>query len=490
MRRVALAGFMHESATFSRVPTRLSDFRLLEGEALLDRCEEGVSELSGAWSALRAAGCEASPILHAGATPSGLVERPAYEEIERRIVDGLSAGPAVDGVMLALHGSTTVRGVDDAQGRLVRRVRKAVGRQVPIVATLDLHATPSQTVAENVDALVAYRTAPHRDAVETGRRAGEILLRLMAGEAGTMAMVRLPLLLPGEFGQTAREPMASLMRQAEAAETASGNIWAISILQGYPWADLPVLGVSVAAVAARSARAEAETAAQELAARFWQMRADLYRSVEVMAVGPALEEARSLAHAGRLVYLLDSGDNPTAGADTDDARMLAAIADAGLQAAVFGFVADAPAVKACRSAGIGGHVSMRVGGVPSGRPEASVAVEGAVAALGEHYEGGATARIQVGSVDLLVSERRMGVRTPEDLAALGLDPSGAERVFVLKSGYLFPALTDLIARTSGARSILLATPGASCLDLGQIPYRRLVRPVYPLDPDMAWTARP
>lgn len=483
MSRVAVGGFMHESATFGRVPTRLSDFRLLEGEALLRHCRDDEGELAGAASVLDAAGCELVPTAYAGATPSGLIARSAYRAIERRIVGRVAkAAPALDGVVLALHGSATVEGVNDAQGRLVRAVRAAVGPDVPIVATLDLHSAPSDLVASNVDALVAYRTAPHRDACDTGRRAAAILLRLVGGARSTLCLERLPLLLPGEFGQTEREPMASLMREALAVERSSAAIWSISILQGYPWADLARPGVAVAVVAPAQARAEAEAAASALAARYWQMRNDLYRSVEVLPVAVALAEARALVAAGRLVYLCDSGDNPTAGADADDARLLTVLADAGIGQAVYGFVADAGAAIACHEAGVGARIVRRVGGGPSRRPEAAVAVDGIVAALGRHREGGRTARITAGPVDLLVSERRMGVRTPEDLSALDLDATDRRRVFTLKSGYLFPALADLVARTPGARSMLLATPGASCLDLAQIPYRRLRRPVYPIDP--------
>ncbi len=49
------------------------------------------------------------------------------------------AGP-VDGVYLDLHGAMVTEHLDDGEGELLARVRKVVGRRVPVVASLDLHA--------------------------------------------------------------------------------------------------------------------------------------------------------------------------------------------------------------------------------------------------------------------------------------------------------------------------------------------------------------
>ncbi len=483
--RVALGAFMHESATFSHVPTDLGDFRLVSGDAFVDTVTDDHGECGGALAALTATGAvEIVPTVAAGATPSGRVRAAAYREIRRRLIDALEQARALDGVLLCLHGSTSVEDMDDAQGDLTAAVRRAVGPQVPIVATLDLHATPSDRVVESVDALVSYRTAPHRDIWETGVRAAALLERMLRqGVRPAMTIARVPLLLPGEFGQTGHEPMASLMAEARAAEATRPEIWSVSVLQGYPWADLPEPYASVVVVAdpGEYGVAAARATARRLQARFWEIRSDLYRSVDVRPVADALAEARILADAGSLVYLSDSGDNPTAGADSDDARLLPSLLASGLDRVTFGAVADAPAARRAQALGPGGTLDLTVGGHPSGRPEAGVRVQGEVAAVVDDAEGGILVRIATGNTDLLISERRMGLRRPATLVSLGIDPAAPGSVHVLKSGYLFPELADLVARTPGARSILLATPGASALDLRLLPYRRVHRPVYPLD---------
>lgn len=486
--RIAIGGLMHESATFSRVPTELDDFTVDEADAIRTTALAEHDEVSGALAAL--AGLpqvEVVPTVCAGATPSGLVSAHAYGAIQGRLLDALRRAGPLDGVLLTLHGSTTVRGFDDAQGDLATSVRETVGTAVPIVATLDLHATPSDRVLGNVDALVAYRTAPHRDACETGARAAALLWRIVTtAERPAMAFARLPLLLPGELGQTELEPMASLMRSARTAEAALPEIWSVSILQGYPWADLPEPGVSVVVVADAAAGAEptARSLARDLQAQYWSIRDALHRSVEVLSVAEALAAARGLAAEGRLVYLCDSGDNPTAGADCDDARLEHALLASGLDRVTFGPIADPPAVAACRRAGLGEGLRVALGGRPSRRPEIALTVDGWVSAVATDREGGGLVRLTAGNTELLVSERRLGMRDPGILSSVGIDPAAPGSVHVLKSGYLFPAFADLVARTPGARAMLMATPGASSLDLRQIPYRRVRRPVYPLDVDV------
>lgn len=487
--RIAIGGLMHESATFSRVPTELADFTIDEADAIRTAALTERGEVSGALAALTGLpGVEVVPTVCAGATPSGLVSAHAYRTIQGRLLDALRRAGPLDGVLLTLHGSTAVRGFDDAQGDLATSVRETVGTAVPIVATLDLHATPSDRVVGNVDALVAYRTAPHRDAFETGERAAGILWRIVTtAERPAMAFARLPLLLPGELGQTELEPMASLMRSARTAEAAFPGIWSVSVLQGYPWADVPEPGVSVVVVADAAARAEpiARSVAGDLQAQYWSMREALHRSVEVLPVAEALAAARGLATQGHLVYLCDSGDNPTAGADCDDARLEHALLASGLDRVTFGPIADPPAVEACRRAGLGAGLRVKVGGRPSHRPEVALTVQGRVAAVATDGEGGGLVRLSVSNTELLVSERRLGMRNPGILSSVGIDPAGPGSVHVLKSGYLFPAFADLVAQTPGARTMLMATPGACSLDLRQIPYRRVGRPVFPLDLDVA-----
>ena len=109
----------------------------------------------------------------ATACPGGLVQDSAYLQIKANLIDGLTAAlkaDRLDGVLLALHGSAASESLCDLEGDLLQAVRQVVGEDIPIVATLDLHAHITPQMIEHSDVLVAWETYPHRDAHETGMR--------------------------------------------------------------------------------------------------------------------------------------------------------------------------------------------------------------------------------------------------------------------------------------------------------------------------------
>ena len=67
------------------------------------------------------------------------------------------------------------------------------------------------------------------------------------------------------------------------------------------------------------------------------------------------------------------------------------------------------------------------------------------------------------------------------IEALGYIRKFKNRIVVVKLGYLFPDLAD-----HAPRAIMALSPGATDLRLEELPYRRLSRPIYPLDGDLVW----
>ncbi|KAG0736467.1 hypothetical protein G6F24_018334 [Rhizopus arrhizus] len=98
------------------------------------------------------------PTTWAAASPSGPVTRDAFERISAMILQGLSAAMPLDGVYLDLHGAMVTEHLDDGEGELLKRVRELVGPQVPVGASLDLHANVTERMLKEADALIAYRT--------------------------------------------------------------------------------------------------------------------------------------------------------------------------------------------------------------------------------------------------------------------------------------------------------------------------------------------
>jgi microcystin degradation protein MlrC len=487
--RVFLAGIRHESCGFTSLRTTLADFRVQRGASLLQGSPHGGGELDGALGVLHAAGANVVPGLLAGAAVSGLVEPAAWEALTHELLGHLTAalapGPRapqgpLDGVLLLLHGSLSVEGVEDAQGELLAQVRRLVGADTPVVVSLDLHAAVTPRMVQHADALVGYRTAPHRDQRETGERAAHLLLRMWREQrCPAMVQVHLPLLLPGEFAQTDTEPTASLWRLAEGLER-SPAIWCVSLLDGFPWADMPYNEASVVVVGEGPAESLA-IGAEALAGAAWAVRDRFYASVPSYAPDEGLRRALEWAAQGGFALVSDSGDNPTAGAPQDRPSVVEALLAHDPADAVVALLVDPPAVHQGKAAGVGADLVLQLGGQVDPGRSPSIGWEARVAAIHEGTAAGSVVVLRRGGVAVVVGERRLGMTHPDFLHSLGLDPFRPGRLTVLKIGYLFPAYADALRARTDGQWFMLRTPGATTLDLTSLPYRRVHRPLYPLD---------
>lgn len=484
--RVLIGAIGHESNTFTPFLTQREDFYILKGEELLTTPLRH-SSLAGIIDTLAGRRLELVPTIMAGAMPGGVVARAAYEEFKTAVLD---AAHDIDGICLYLHGAMRAEGVDYAEDTLLRELRAKVGPDVPISIALDMHANIMPDMARNVDAMVAYHTAPHDDAYETGIAAAEMLcVRLFEGVRTCVGFAKCPFLLPGEMAQTALEPMAGMMRLVAKLEQRPGVLSA-SLANGHCWADVPDVGVA-AVVVTRDDPALAQALADELALTFWERRADFGVSAEAYGVDEAI--AVALAAPESTVFLSDSGDNPGAGGTTDVPLLLGKLIEAGASGAVIAGIWDVEAVQACMAAGVGRQVTLTVGGKLDKRHATPLTVTGEVRLLtdGQMYHGGVRqhpgrrrlgpiAVLNIAGIDVILSSTRLSFEDPVQLRGLGLEPLDY-RLVVLKRGYLTTPFAVI-----APRSILAFTPGATNCDVTQMTFERLVRPWYPLDREMTW----
>ncbi|NBD24293.1 M81 family metallopeptidase [Paenibacillus glycinis] len=473
--RIAVAGIMHETNTFTALRTGLADFTVAAGQEVHAVARWKGNVFDGILGTLDDLGAEAVPVYFARALPSGLIEAAAFEAICDRIADGIAGCGPIDGICLALHGSMCAEGCDDSEGELLARLRAAVGRELPIVCALDMHATVTAAMIAHADAFAAYRTAPHIDEYDTGARAAKLLHEALAtGRKLVNEWSEIPVLIAGEQSETGVQPMRDLMEALRLEERApDAGPRSASYLLGFPWADSPFGGCAAIVSGFEEERAELRQAAGRLAELFWAKRQAFAFSTEAAL----LEEALDLA-AGeprKPVILSDSGDNPTAGASQDVTLVVQALIARRAERALVATIFDPAAVLACETAGAGGNAELRLGRLnpyetaPSPLPlHAAVVRTGTV--LDVNYAVAA-----VGGITIVISDRRTAVYDPAILEALGLRP-GAFDLLVVKSGYLSPAYKALAERT-----ILALTPGDTDERLSELPYRRLRRPIYPLD---------
>src|SRR5438270_238662 len=200
--------------------------------------------LAGFVEAAETNGWEIVPTISCAASPSAHVTRDAYERIVKVMIDDTAAAGPLDAVYLDLHGAMVTEHLDDGEGEILARVRRVIGNDLPLVASLDLHANVTPEMIEHADALIAYRTYPHIDMAETGRAAARHLaLLLKTKQRFAKAFRQLPFLIPISWQCTNDEPSKGIYETLAALE--SEAIPTLSFAPGFPAADFRDCGPSV-----------------------------------------------------------------------------------------------------------------------------------------------------------------------------------------------------------------------------------------------------
>lgn len=483
--RIAIGGIAHETHTFSTIPTNLDSFYqriLLVGEEIFTYTETKTS-LGGMIEAARAEGFELSPTIYAWAVPSGIVSGEAFDHLMTRLLRGIEKGGAIDGVLLALHGAMVVEGIDDAEGYLLREVRRLVGKKIPVVATLDLHANISPLMVKQADILIGYDTYPHVDAYERAVEAGQLIASIIRGELKPTSALQKPPLLPVPQGMfTDRSPMKDLMSLAQAMEE-EPEVITITVAGGFPYADIEAAGMGII-VTTDNDPALAEAKAKELRDRAWELRQAFV--VENVPVKEAVEQAIE-AEEGPVI-LVDVADNIGGGAPGDGTLLLEALLEQGAQGAVV-TIADAESVAQAVKADVGREVELRVGGKTDERHGQPVAVRGRVRLIsdgvyfnkgpymtGQRNTMGCTVVLDCQGLDLVVMERKTPPFDAEQLRSLGIEPAD-KRIIVVKSAIAWRSAFGPLAK----KAIEVDTPGLCSIHLEDFPFRKIRRPIFPLD---------
>ena len=498
--KIVAAIMQHETNTFSSLPTPYQAFAGATGHALPPTGEDAVSAYGGtdcAFAAFldlaRREGAEVTTPVAAYAEPSGPVADAAFERISEQICAAVAAG--CDAVMLDLHGAMVTESHDDGEGELLQRIRH-VAPDVPVAVGLDFHSHITQAMADNATVIAGYRTYPHVDMYETGRRAGEVLRRALKGEvAPRIVWGALPIITHLIRQTPAEQPMKDVMDLAIAAE-AEGRVLTASLFGGFPCADIPHVSLS-AVLVADGESGPTEGLLDELLGLAWERRAEFVFGPEPLAA--SIAQAKALE--GGPIVIADHGDNSGAGGPSDDMSVIAEMLDQGLADIVAGPIWDPEAVAILHEAGLGAEVALEVGGktaTPSmGLAGRGLRLSGRVTSLtdgrftitgpmmtGFAVDLGRTAVLDTGPLQLVVSAHRC---EPYDLGYIshtGIDPA-KKRYVVVKSRQHFRAGFEAIAH----HIVLAAGPGVCSSDHESFPFTRLERPIYPFDPEATWGGR-
>ncbi len=480
--RVLVGGFHHESNSLSRIISGEKDFRVIRGQEITENIVPN-NALSGIVSTLKSHNVEVVPTLHMRGVPNGEVELEFFAKIKSEFLE-LAARERgnIDAITLALHGSMRVNGLGEVEGDILEELRK-IFPETPIFVALDMHATVSRKMCMYADGMVGYKTAPHTDCTETGVSAAEMtLFALKNGTLPAASTIRVPMIIAGEKSGTDVEPMRSLIMRLKEVEQ-NEEVLAASYLLGFPWSDNSDSSV-YAHVVTKHSQFESDRLAVELAEKFWEQRHNFVFVTEAYGVAEAVDKAFEYLN-GAPVYLSDSGDNPTAGAASDNTELLSHLASDDriprlAAPLIYAGFYDPESTAACRGR-VGEEIELSIGGRFD--PEfSSVCLKGIVKNYVQGYVyAGIPCDVAVFSargMDIILSDKHIGYTDPSLMRELGLDPESAQ-IVVCKLGYLTPGHSAL-----AGRSILVLTKGGTNEDLASIDYREVPRPIYPLEHGM------
>jgi microcystin degradation protein MlrC len=492
--KIALGCFMQESHSFSPVPGSWAHFgpgEIHRGNELAHAFLNTRTELGGVLNSSAAAKAEVVPLISARATASaGPMEADIFAAISNELLDRLRQTNSIDGLLLVLHGAMVAEDYPDASGEVLRRCREVVGPDIPIVATLDLHANVTRQMVAIADGLVGYHTAPHVDLFETGQRGFSLLAQIISKSLKTVMVHRqLPMILPGENGRTTEGPYKAVMDLVESAMLKPGILDA-SAFSVQPWLDVNEVGCSVVVVCEHDAVRLAEVEANNIADGFWRRR----KEFDVQLVPLEIALRRALESESHPVVISEPADAPSSGAPGDSTALLEALLSLRPTRECFLNIVDPIAVQTMNRAGIGQTVTFSIGAAYAPAFYEPVNVTGRVRLIcdgdyvikspgmqGMVAHRGLTGVLEIGPISLVVMERPIIQWDPELYHSVGLNARDAQLVQVKSPAAFRAAYTSFAAQI-----VLVDTPGVCSPDLRAFNFSRAARPLYPLDDLPDW----
>lgn len=482
MARIAIAGFQHETNCFVDSRTDFAYFAshrdrppLVYGKDVLTWLDKTSFAITG-FIGVMGDSHDLVPLLWTSGGAGGMVTRDAFERIAGSIVGLLSQAMPVDAVYLDLHGAMVTEDFEDGEGELLRRVRAAVGERVPVVISLDYHANVTPAMVELSDSVIAYRTYPHVDRIETGEYAARVTeALLLRGRPAGRSLRKLPFLLPLNGQCTLVDPSRHVVNLSRVLDE---DVVSLSYLAGFPPSDLYWCGPSV--VCHAWTQEAADRAADSMLHAVLQREAEF--AEEMFTPQEAVARATALAaKARRPIILADTQDNPGCGGTADATGLLKALVEADAQGAVMGLLCDPAAAEAAHAAGVGRQVTLDLGGRSGPEGVTPLSATFSVDALGNgqftttgavtggrKVDLGRMALLRLGGVSVVVTSKRAQAYDQAPFRHLGIEPA-AQKIVALKSTCHYRAEFEPI----GEAVLVALAPGYYRADPTEYPYRRL-----------------
>ncbi|NYT61110.1 M81 family metallopeptidase [Alcaligenaceae bacterium] len=490
--RIAIAGFQHETNTFSPHPTTFDDFvkggsrpSVLRGQELLDQLDGKPFPCAGAIRCAKQYGDQLFPLIWGFATPSGAVEQSAFERFSTEIIEGLRQASPLDGIFLELHGAMVAEESLDAEGELLERIRNEFGNEIPISVSLDWHANVSERMVKHATYVTGYRSYPHIDMAATGEKAYQALRKLIqSASRPAVAFRQVPYLIPLCIQNDDRPAIHDLLSVMRAAEADYGVD--VSFFPGFPASDFLDCGPSI--VVYSDDTQLANTVASQLYDQV--LAAEPTLQVPLLDAAAAVQYAiKASQHANEPVVIADTQDNPGAGGTSDTTGLLKELVRQNAKDAVIGLMFDPDAAKLAHQAGLGQTITLSLGGRSQAPGDSPFVADFTVEYLsdgqlecsgafrkGLHMNLGPSCLLRIGDVRIAVSSAQSQLADLEQLRYLSVEPT-KQKIIGVKSSAHFRAAFQPIA----SEVIICIAPGLMVTDPSTLPWKRL-RPNVRLSP--------
>jgi microcystin degradation protein MlrC len=476
--KVIIGAFAHESNDFCPSLTKKEMFEFYEGEDIFSQLPVDDIFLE--------AGIDVIPSIFASAQSFGTVEENAFLYFEEKILAITRKNPDVDGIWMFCHGAMNVENIGSGEYKLACDVRNLVGQDCVISFGMDLHGNIEKDLANKVNIIRCYHTAPHTDQVDTYRRTAKALVHyLIKGYHHFSQLRKISMIFPGEMAATTVEPFKGIVSYMKDLEENDPKVLCASTFIGFAWMDAERTSSSVVVVpSSPDYEGYCSKKADELAGLVFSKRCEF--GFEELSLSPALTVEYSLNNLEPTVCVTDMGDNPTAGTlggSTVLLREFIKNPHPGKKVLIAG-IYDKNAFGLCQNYEPNKLFDLSIGIDVDEvtRPiKLKVTYKGRYDVHGYNIIGSPINKrceavlLSFGTIDIIVTDKAYAFTQKVNFSSCGIDTSLYD-VFVTKFGYIYPELREM-----AASFIMSNTPGESCQMIEVFDYKQLVRPIYPLD---------
>jgi microcystin degradation protein MlrC len=486
--KIGLAAFGHETITFWPGITDLDAFERIahHGQDVIDKNRGVNSCIGGFIDVLESHGIEMIPICDAMGGATATVADEVYDFYVGKMTRGFAAvAGELDGILLGMHGAMVTESRQDPETDAVLEIRQAVGSDIPIMVTFDLHGNKDASILKQASAVFGYHSSPHVDMGQTGRRAAQALIGVLKGDISPTVVLKKPgIVVPSVYSATTVDPAKEIIDCLSKWEK-HPKVVDVTALFGFAWADVRQLGMSMIAVTNNDADL-ARRVVDDLCRLALEKKKALTgrEKFSLFSVKEGISRAVELAKtANKPIVILDHADRTS-----DTTFVVQELIEQGAQKAAHPLFLDPEAARTCIEAGVGGRVDLRIGAGTHWRDGGPLQVTAKVLwadeckyigtgpmSKGHEIDLGPTAVIDIDGIWLQLTTYEASLIDQDPFIQCGCRPQDFD-IIVTKSKTHFRAVYEKLA----AEIIIVDAPGQCPADLSEFEYRNAPPGIYPI----------